>query len=163
MSRCHAPPADRRPRAERTDDDFLTWNAADTRGRRQAFTDYTRRRLRTLDERFARRQQAPDRHVPVRGIDVLGGRAEVGEEVAATVEHEDVAGPVRETPEAHLAPGDDGDGLARVVYDVDELGVGLRHGASSKRPPTAASSSGVFTLVRLRAAPRTARISASLT
>src|SRR5205823_1408158 len=42
-------------------------------------------------------------------------------------------------------------------------GVAAHPRGSSKRPPTAASSSGVLTLVRLAAAPHTRRSSASLT
>ena len=114
-------------------------------------------------ERLARGEHTADRHVPVPGVDVLGRGALVDEELAAAIEDEDVRGPVRQAPGTHLPARDDADELARIVHHVDQLGVRRRHDASSKRPPTAASSSGVLTLVRLRAAPRTARISVSLT
>src|SRR5581483_11449965 len=102
---------------------------------------------------------------PVAGVDVLVRRPEVDEELAGMVEHQQIRDAVRKTALPHLPPRDDPDRAAGVVEDVDQLGAGVPgHGVgSSNRPPTAASSSGVFTLVRLAAAPCTRATSSSLT
>jgi hypothetical protein len=115
-------------------------------------------------ERLPRRHHAADADVPVQGIDVLRRRAKVDVEPAATVEHEDVRAPVRQTVRAHLAAGRATDDRARLVDDVDEVvaRIARRH-ASSSEPPIAASSSGVFTLSMLRAVPRMRRSSSSAT
>src|SRR5262245_40019357 len=120
---------------------------------------------RAVVERLAGGEDPADRHVPVPREHVLPGGPEVDEELSAPVEHEHVRGTMREAAGAHLAPRHGPDGTAGVVDDVDELAARIPdHGSSpSSRPPIAASSSGVFTLVRLRAAPRTRRSSASLT
>src|SRR5262249_21977203 len=120
---------------------------------------------RAVVERLAGGEDPADRHVPVRREHVLPGGPEADEERSALVEHERVRGAMREGGGAHLAPRRGPEGPAGVVDDVDELAAGIpAHGSrSSSRPPIAASSSGVFTLVRLRAAPRTRRSPASLT
>jgi hypothetical protein len=75
-------------------------------------------------------------------------RAQVDEHAARLVEHEDVDAAMRQPARPHLATRGLADRVAGVVEDVDQLGAGIgRPHASSKRPPTAASSSGVFTLV----------------
>src|SRR5262249_13399091 len=118
-------------------------------------------------ELLSGQQDAAGAGVPVRGVDVLAGGAQVDEEVAAAVEHQDVGAAMRQAACAHLASRDGAGGPAGGVEAVDQLGAGVTRSAqpsaSSNLPPSAASSSGVFTLSRLRAAPSSARSSSSST
>jgi hypothetical protein len=118
-------------------------------------------------ERLTRRQHPADAGVPVRRIDILGRGTQMHEELSEAIEHQDVGAAVRKPVRPHLAARDGAERPALLIDDVHQLVAGVvrpaQRSASSKRPPSAASSSGVFTLRRLRAAPPSARSSRSST
>src|SRR5262249_10196713 len=76
-------------------------------------------------EGLARSQHAAYRNVPVRRIDVLGGRSQMDEQLAAAVEDQHIHATMREPALADLTARHRRNGPSLVVDHVDQLVVGV--------------------------------------